>query len=98
MKTDEAGASELPEQTSGQPEQTTDLAGQTSGQPEQTRVRLAKLAAIRAAGGDPYPAGFPRTATIAGVRRRYPDLGPGVATGDRVGVTGLARGAAANTR
>lgn len=88
MKTDEAGASELPEQTSGQPEQTTDLAGQTSGQPEQTRVRLAKLAAIRAAGGDPYPAGFPRTGTIAGVRRRYPDLGPGVATGDRVGVTG----------
>jgi lysyl-tRNA synthetase, class II len=56
--------------------------------PEQMRVRLAKVDAIRTAGGDPYPVGFPRTATIAGVRERYPDLGPDAATGDHVGVTG----------
>jgi lysyl-tRNA synthetase class 2 len=59
-----------------------------SGLPEQTRVRLAKLEAIRAAGGDPYPVGFPRTTTIAAIRGRYPDLGPGAATGELIGVTG----------
>ena len=64
------------------------IADEASDLPEQTRVRLAKLDAIRAAGGDPYPVGFPRTATIAEVRARYPDLGPDAATGDRVGVTG----------
>jgi lysyl-tRNA synthetase, class II len=56
--------------------------------PEQTRVRLAKLDRIRAAGGDPYPVGFPRTATIAEIRAKYPDLEPDIATGQRVGVTG----------
>ena len=52
------------------------------------RVRLAKLDRIRAAGGDPYPVGFPRTATIAEIRAKYPDLEPDTATGQRVGVTG----------
>jgi lysyl-tRNA synthetase, class II len=92
---DEAGPSDRPEQTSDQPEQASQRAGQAgrladeaSDLPEQTRVRLAKLGAIRAAGGDPYPVGFPRTATIAEVRARYPDLGPDAATGERVGVTG----------
>jgi lysyl-tRNA synthetase, class II len=56
--------------------------------PEQMQVRLGKLDRIRAAGGDPYPVGFPRTATIAEIRARYPDLAPDTATGDRVGVTG----------
>jgi len=56
--------------------------------PEQTRVRLAKREAIRAAGGDPYPVGYPRTAAIAAIRARYPDLGPGAATGELVGITG----------
>jgi lysyl-tRNA synthetase, class II len=56
--------------------------------PEQMRVRLAKLDRIRAAGGDPYPVGFPRTATIAEIRAKYPDLEPDTATGQRVGVTG----------
>jgi len=51
-------------------------------------VRLGKLDRIRAAGGDPYPVGFPRTATIAEVRAKYPDLEPGTETGQRVGVTG----------
>jgi lysyl-tRNA synthetase, class II len=56
--------------------------------PEQMQVRLAKLDRIRAAGGDPYPVGFPRTTTIAEVREKYPDLEPDSATGEMVGVTG----------
>jgi lysyl-tRNA synthetase class 2 len=56
--------------------------------PEQTQVRLAKADRIRAEGGDPYPVGFPRTATIAEVRAKHPDLPPDTATGERVGVTG----------
>jgi len=73
---------------------TADQAGQgeqaerTSDLPEQMRVRLAKLDAIRAAGGDPYPAGFPRTATIAEVRDRFGDTESGAATGQRAGITG----------
>jgi lysyl-tRNA synthetase, class II len=56
--------------------------------PEQTQVRLAKLDRIRAAGGDPYPVGFPRTTTIAEIRQKYSDLEPDTATGVGVGVTG----------
>ena len=56
--------------------------------PEQMQVRLDKLARIRAEGADPYPVGFPRTATIAQIREKYPDLPPDTATGYRVGVTG----------
>jgi lysyl-tRNA synthetase, class II len=56
--------------------------------PEQMQVRLAKLDRIRAAGGDPYPVGFPRTATIAEIREKYPDLEPNTTTGEKVGVTG----------
>jgi lysyl-tRNA synthetase class 2 len=56
--------------------------------PEQMRVRLGKLEALRAAGQDPYPPGYPRTMTIAALRERYPDLATDTATGDRVGVTG----------
>jgi len=56
--------------------------------PEQIRVRLGKRERMLAAGNDPYPPGFPRTDEIAEVRRRYAGLGPGEATGDRVGVVG----------
>ena len=56
--------------------------------PEQTQVRLAKLDRMRTSGVDPYPAGFPRTATIAEIRARYPDLEPDSATGQHVGVVG----------
>ena len=51
-------------------------------------MRLAKLDAIRAAGGDPYPVGFPRTAAIAEVRERFGGLQPGAATGERAGIAG----------
>ena len=56
--------------------------------PEQMQVRLDKLDRIRAAGADPYPVGFPRTATIAEVRQKYSDLPPDTATGQHVGITG----------
>ena len=56
--------------------------------PEQMQVRLAKLDRMRAAGIDPYPVGYPRTATIAAVRASHPDLAPDTATGDRAAVTG----------
>src|SRR5580700_10339203 len=52
------------------------------------RVRRAKRDRILAEGGDPYPAGFARTATIAEVRERFAGLGPGEATGERVAVAG----------
>jgi lysyl-tRNA synthetase class 2 len=88
MTADDTGASGLPEQTSGPPERAVGLPERTSGLPEQMRIRLAKLNAIRADGGEPYPVGFPRTATIAEVRERHPDLQPGAATGERVGIAG----------
>jgi len=56
--------------------------------PEQMRVRMAKLERLRASGADPYPVGFPRTTTIGALREKHAALGPGAATGDRVGVTG----------
>jgi lysyl-tRNA synthetase class 2 len=56
--------------------------------PEQMQVRLAKAKRLRAAGADPYPVGYPRTATVAQLRERYPALEPDTATGERVGVAG----------
>ncbi|MCW2886239.1 MAG: lysyl-tRNA synthetase, class [Streptosporangiaceae bacterium] len=58
------------------------------GLPEQMRVRRDKLDRLRENGIDPYPVGFPRTATISEVRERHPDLEPGAETGDKVGVAG----------
>jgi lysyl-tRNA synthetase, class II len=56
--------------------------------PEQMRVRRAKLDRLRESGTDPYPVGVPRTATLAEVREKHPDLEPDTMTGERVGVTG----------
>jgi len=56
--------------------------------PEQMRVRLDKVERLRENGIDPYPVGFPRTATIGEVRAKYPDLEPDTATGEKVGITG----------
>jgi lysyl-tRNA synthetase class 2 len=62
--------------------------GRPDGVPEQMQVRLAKLERMRASGIDPYPVGFPRTATVAQVRAAHPDLAAGTSTGERAGVTG----------
>ncbi len=56
--------------------------------PEQMRIRREKLERIREAGVDPYPAGYPRTASLAEVRARFPELAPDSATGEVVGITG----------
>lgn len=56
--------------------------------PEQMRVRREKLDRLRESGVDPYPVTFPRTATTAEVREKYPHLEPGTETGEKVGVTG----------
>ena len=56
--------------------------------PEQMRVRREKLDRLRESGIDPYPVNFPRTATIAEVREKYPDLEPGTETGEKAGVAG----------
>jgi lysyl-tRNA synthetase, class II len=55
---------------------------------EQTDIRLSKVDALRAAGVEPYPPGYPRTHTCAEVRAAHPDLAPDTATGDRVAVAG----------
>jgi lysyl-tRNA synthetase class 2 len=56
--------------------------------PEQMRVRREKRSRILADGGQPYPIGFPRTATLAEIRQRYTDLPIDHATGDVASVTG----------
>lgn len=52
------------------------------------RVRREKLDRLRAAGVDPYPVTFGRTATAADLVEKYAGLEPDVATGDKVGVAG----------
>ncbi|HVU74695.1 MAG TPA: lysine--tRNA ligase [Mycobacteriales bacterium] len=62
---------------------------------EQQRVRREKLDRIRAAGGDPYPVGYPRTTTYAEIRAKHGELAPDTFTGDVVAITGrvvLSRG------
>jgi len=56
--------------------------------PEQMRVRREKRDKLLAAGGEPYPVGFPRTTTLAALRAAHPDLPVDTFTGERVGVTG----------
>jgi lysyl-tRNA synthetase class 2 len=47
---------------------------------EQRQARLAKVEAIRAAGGEPYPVGAERTATLAELAERHAGLEPGTET------------------
>ncbi|HEY0716251.1 MAG TPA: bifunctional lysylphosphatidylglycerol synthetase/lysine--tRNA ligase LysX [Streptosporangiaceae bacterium] len=60
----------------------------SSALPEQMRVRMAKREALLAQGRDPYPVGYPRTATIAEVRARHEGLPADTFTGDQVAVAG----------
>ena len=52
------------------------------------QVRLDKRQRMLDEGLDPYPVGYPRTATIAGLRARHAGLPPDARTGDVAGVTG----------
>ena len=56
--------------------------------PEQERVRREKLERLRATGVDPYPVQVPRSATLAEVRARFPELAPDATTGESVAVAG----------
>ncbi|AYY15132.1 lysine--tRNA ligase [Actinobacteria bacterium YIM 96077] len=52
------------------------------------RIRRQKREELLTSGVPPYPRQFSRTHTLAGVRSAYPDLAPGVETGERVSVAG----------
>ncbi|HEV7209404.1 MAG TPA: lysine--tRNA ligase [Mycobacteriales bacterium] len=52
------------------------------------RVRRAKYDRLRAAGGDPYPVGYPRTVSGRGLHARFPELPADTATGVTVSVAG----------
>ena len=56
--------------------------------PEQMRVRRDKRSRLLAAGKDPYPAGFPRTARFEDILREHADLEPDQESGDRVTIAG----------
>ena len=53
-----------------------------------TAARLAKLEALRAAGGDPYPVTFTPTATAANLHEAHSGLAPGEGSGARATVAG----------
>jgi lysyl-tRNA synthetase class 2 len=56
--------------------------------PEQVRIRREKYERLRAAGVDPYPVGYARTASVAEVVAAHPNLEPDTATGTTVGIAG----------
>jgi lysyl-tRNA synthetase, class II len=66
----------------------TALAAHVAALPEQVRGRLATRARLRADGVDPYPVGYPRTATASDVVARHTGLPAGASTGEVVAVTG----------
>lgn len=56
--------------------------------PEQLRIRREKREVILGEGREAYPVSIPRTASLAEIRAKYPDLEAGTETGDEVGVAG----------
>ena len=56
--------------------------------PEQLRIRRDKRDRLLKDGIEPYVIGVERTASLAEIRRKYPDLPADSQTGERVGVTG----------
>ena len=57
--------------------------------PEQVRIRRAKYDRLMAdPDRAPFPVTVPRTAGLAEIRQKFPDLAADTATGERVGVTG----------
>ena len=56
--------------------------------PQQVRVRLGKRERLLESGAEPYPVGFERSATAAGLRARYGDLPPDMSAGEVVSVAG----------
>src|SRR5438874_6689419 len=54
--------------------------------------RLAKIDAVRAAGGDPYPNTFPDRVAVSAVRERFGGLEAGAETGESVRIAGRIMG------
>jgi lysyl-tRNA synthetase class 2 len=50
--------------------------------------RLAKLAAARSRGVDPYPTDFPQRVAVVVLRERFGELEPGTDSGQRLRVAG----------
>jgi lysyl-tRNA synthetase, class II len=67
-------------------------AGRHDAEEQIRRDRIAKVEAVRAGGGEPYPTSFPGRVPIADVRARYGDLEAGAETGERVRVAGRIMG------
>ncbi|GAA4435660.1 lysine--tRNA ligase [Phytohabitans houttuyneae] len=68
-----------------------DAATATDDEPdrcEQARIRLGKRERLIEAGGDPYPAGFPRTDNTVAVTIRHEGLPPDTRTGETAAVAG----------
>src|SRR5215469_10479007 len=63
-------------------------ASPATDEPEQMRVRREKLERIRERGIEPFPVGYPRTATIAELREKFQGLEADTATGETVAVAG----------
>ncbi len=59
-----------------------------SGLDAERSHRFAKIDALRAAGGQPYPYRFDRSATLAELRAVHGDLPPGTETEDRARIAG----------
>jgi lysyl-tRNA synthetase class 2 len=64
------------------------LTPKAARRPEQVRVRIAKLDKLRAAGMDPYPAGFDREDMLGDVVQKFTGLAPDTHTGHDVRVAG----------
>jgi lysyl-tRNA synthetase class 2 len=64
------------------------VGGEPSRLDELVAARRGKVAALRGQGGEPYPARFTPTHTLAEVRERWGDLQPGEETGEHVTVAG----------
>ena len=74
--------------TSSEPQAESESPSEAAELPEQIRIRREKLDRLRERGVDPYPVGYPRTATIGELRAEYGDLAPDVQTGQRASVAG----------
>ncbi len=59
-----------------------------AGEHRLVAARMAKLERLRASGVDPYPPRFARDGRAGELHDRFPDLGPGAATGEIVSVAG----------
>ena len=88
MNADDSGTAEPNEMGYDAGENESLGAGSSSGLASEMTRRFARIDAIRAEGGEPYPYRFDRTHTLAEIRAEHGDLEPGAETGTHVAVAG----------